>query len=419
MNAESPLSTPNEALVSVIIPCYNQSAYLAEAITSALDQSHPDKEVIVIDDGSTDDTAGVASRFRVKYVRQSNAGLSAARNKGIAESSGQFLVFLDADDRLLPGGLAAGLDGFSEHPECAFVYGGFQHIAADGSFLRPQEPPPIEVDLYRALLQYNHIGMHGTVMYRRAVFDAVGGFDTSLRAAEDYDLYLRVARRFPIHRHIHMVAEYRKYASNMSRDAALMLRSVVKVLGRERGHLEGRPELIEAWSQGMTGNREFYLQQLRSQVQEARRARRPATRTWWMLLRWDPRGVLRALAPGPYCQLVRASTTLRNAAIRLRLSRSGTAGRIFATPNPIRIRTGQWDGPVSVTIHWQVRGSKAVEIRVGRPDGPLFSSASGDGQASTGDWVRDGTRFYLQDVSRATPKSARTLAIVTVAIVPE
>src|SRR5262245_20604446 len=95
-----------QPLVSVIIPCYNHAHYLGEAIESVLAQTVQDFEIIVVDDGSTDSTADVAARYpRVRYVRQNNQGLSAARNTGIKHGLGRFLVFLDADDLLLPGAL--------------------------------------------------------------------------------------------------------------------------------------------------------------------------------------------------------------------------------------------------------------------------------------------------------------------------
>ena len=221
-------------LVSVVIPSYNQARFLGEAIESVLHQSHETKEVVVVDDGSTDTTPTVASRYDVKYVRQKNAGLAGARNRGLRESSGAFVVFLDADDRLLPGALAAGLASLNDHPDCAFAYGGYQYIAADGSFVRAQEESPQdEADAYMGLLRCNHIAMLATVMYRRDALERMGGFDTSVPGGEDYELYLRIAREFPVRRHPRVVAEYRRHGSNMSDNAALMLRSIVRVLSHE------------------------------------------------------------------------------------------------------------------------------------------------------------------------------------------
>src|SRR5215211_9350661 len=105
---------PAEAgLVSVVIPCYNQAHFLGEAIESVLSQSYRNFEILVVDDGSTDNTSEVASRYeRVRIVRQENRGLSGARNRGLREAKGEYVVFLDADDRLLPGALEASLGCF-------------------------------------------------------------------------------------------------------------------------------------------------------------------------------------------------------------------------------------------------------------------------------------------------------------------
>src|ERR671912_965329 len=109
-------------LVSVVIPCYNQAHFLGEAIESVLSQTYPHFEIVVVDDGSTDNTQEVAARYPgVRYIRQENQGLAGARNAGIRRSNGSYLVFLDADDRLLPEALEVGLEHLNAHPECAFV----------------------------------------------------------------------------------------------------------------------------------------------------------------------------------------------------------------------------------------------------------------------------------------------------------
>src|SRR5215207_9860716 len=117
-------------LVSVVIPCYNQAHFLGEAIESVLDQSYPNFEIIVVDDGSPDDTSEVAGRYpEVRLVRQENRGLAGARNAGLSYSEGEYVVFLDADDRLLPEALEAGLKCLKAHSECAFASGRYRFIA--------------------------------------------------------------------------------------------------------------------------------------------------------------------------------------------------------------------------------------------------------------------------------------------------
>jgi glycosyltransferase involved in cell wall biosynthesis len=285
------------ALVSVVVPCYNQAHFLGEAIESVLSQSYPDSEIVVVDDGSTDDTSEVAGRYpKVRLIRQENRGLSGARNVGLTESEGEYVVFLDADDRLLPEALEVGLEHLRSHPERALVSGNYRLIAADGSPLRVQEHPCPEKEHYVALLRYNHIGMHAAVMYRRSVFEAVGGFDTSLRACEDYDLFLRIARKFPIYCHGKVVAEYRQHGANMSCDPALMLKTALAVLRSQREYVKGSKHHEEAYRAGLRYWRGYYGAQLAHKVlAEVRKHEwRWALRDALVLLRYHPGMPIRA-----------------------------------------------------------------------------------------------------------------------------
>jgi glycosyltransferase involved in cell wall biosynthesis len=237
------LAAHSNDLVSVVIPCHNQAQFLGEAIESVLKQQDAEFEIIVVDDGSSDETAQVAQPYLgVHLVQQSNMGLSAARNAGIRHSRGPYLVFLDADDRLLPGALSAGRAALLACPEAAFTAGWFNWIDLRGEFLRHEQRPDLPADPYLALLQRNYIWMHGVVMYNRWVFDAVGGFDPSLPAAEDYDVYLRITRRFAVCHHRAMVAEYRKHGLTLSADPALMLRNTLRILRAQRYGLRNRQE---------------------------------------------------------------------------------------------------------------------------------------------------------------------------------
>ncbi len=223
-----------QPLVSIVIVCYNQAHYLEEAIESALSQSHRPLEILVVDDGSTDDTGAVAASYpRVRYIRQTNRGLAAARNTGLANSAGEYVVFLDADDKLLAGALEAGLGCFHEFPDSAFVSGTYRNIFSDGSPAPTGPAQFIENDHYCRLLEGNYIGMHAAVLYRRDVLAATGGFNESLRACEDYELYLRIARQFPVSVHREVIAEYRQHDTNMSKDRAFMLQAVLSVLQME------------------------------------------------------------------------------------------------------------------------------------------------------------------------------------------
>ena len=250
-------------LVSVVIPCYNQAHFLSEAIESVLAQSYPHLEIVVVDDGSTDDTFEVAGRYAgVRRIRQDNQGPSAARNTGIRESKGNYLVFLDADDRLLPKALEVGVEYLKARPECAFVSGRYRNIAADGSLLELSPPLLIEQDHYLALLRLNYIGHPAVVMYRRSVFESVGGFNTSLKFSEDYELYVRITRDFPVYCHGKLVAEYRQHASSWSRNSAMGLKTMLAVFRSERKHVKGSERHDEAIRAGMKVAKEYFGKRL-------------------------------------------------------------------------------------------------------------------------------------------------------------
>ena len=134
-----------EAVVSVIIPCYRQAHFLPEAIESVLAETHRDTEIVVVDDGSPDNTQQVVQRYpTVQSVRQRNQGLAAARNAGFRASKGEYVVFLDADDRLTPNALESHLACFATHPEAGFVVGDIDHISLDGSYAGSPRWPLLE-----------------------------------------------------------------------------------------------------------------------------------------------------------------------------------------------------------------------------------------------------------------------------------
>jgi glycosyltransferase involved in cell wall biosynthesis len=253
-------------VVSVIIPCYNGEAYLQEAIESALEQSYPDVEVIVVDDGSTDNSAQIAQRFPVRYIWQENRGLTASRNLGVWESRGSFIVFLDADDRLKPDAIETGLRVLANRPDCAMTVGDHLFISENGSYLANSRKEFLASSHYEALLRSNFVEMISTVLFRRWVLDEVGGFDTGLRVAEDYELYLRIARLYPICCHPRVVAEYRMHQTNTSRNSALMLTMTVDVLRRQARHVRYDAPRLFAFVEGLRTWRRQYGRQLASEL---------------------------------------------------------------------------------------------------------------------------------------------------------
>jgi glycosyltransferase involved in cell wall biosynthesis len=280
--------------VSIVIPCFNHARFLPEAIESALAQTHPDVEVVVVDDGSTDGSADIASRYPVRLIRQPNGGLALARNAGLRASSGNTVIFLDADDRLRRDAAERGCAALERSPGTMMAFGRCQLIDEAGAPLATNLPA-VRADYYQALLRSNYIWMPAMAAYRRGVFDSVGGFDGSWNAAADYDLYLRIASRFPIVSHDDVVADYRQHGSNMSRDPVLMLEASLAVLRRQRARARRSAALYAAWRGGMRHWREFYGEHL---VERFRAALRTpggfpeAVRCAYHLGRLYPRGAL-------------------------------------------------------------------------------------------------------------------------------
>jgi glycosyltransferase involved in cell wall biosynthesis len=265
--SRSPATTVHtDPLVSIIIPCYNGEAFVQEAIMSALAQSYPHVEVLVVDDGSTDRSAEIARAFPIRYLYQQNRGLTASRNRGIQESRGAYLIFLDADDRLLPEAVEAGLNVLQPRAECAMAIGDHLFVCEDGSYLADSRKPCVGAAHYEALLISNFIEMISSVLFRRSVFEEVGGFDPELRVAEDYELYLRIAREFPVCCHSTVVAEYRQHRANASHNSELMLTMTLQVLKRQARYIFNDVRRLSAYLEGLRTWRRQYGRQLTSEL---------------------------------------------------------------------------------------------------------------------------------------------------------
>ena len=274
LDALAPDTRRTTSLVSIVIPCYRQAHFLGDAIESALNQSYRQVEVVVVNDGSPDDAAAVAARYPVRYIEQENAGLSAARNAGLAVCRGEFVVFLDADDRLLPDAVRVNVARLSEEPSLAFVAGASQYIASDGTPIRTDLPRWPQGDVYTELLRRNRIRTPAMVTFRRSVFDRVGAFDPNVDACADYDIYLRVSRHFPVAFHDMRVAEYRRHGANMSLDPVLMLRQLTRVMRKQRHHVRRDAVRRAALGEGQRNMQGYYGDQLADRIRERVRARR-------------------------------------------------------------------------------------------------------------------------------------------------
>lgn len=231
--------------VSVIIPAYNQGHYLGEAIESVLSQTYQDFEIIVVDDGSADNTSEVAQGFadpRIKYVYQENAGLSAARNTGIRYASGAYLTYLDSDDCFLPRKLELLLQAFTADPDLGFVAGQAILIDEHGEPLHRVFDTPLPEDSAQLLLGNPlHVG---AVMVRRSWQERVGFFDVSLRSYEDWDMWLRLAWAGCAMGWVpEPVSLYRFHTAQMTRNGDQMTAATFAVLDK----LYRQPDLPEQW----------------------------------------------------------------------------------------------------------------------------------------------------------------------------
>jgi glycosyltransferase involved in cell wall biosynthesis len=210
-------------LVTVVIPNYNYARFLPAAIDSVLAQTFTDLEVLVVDDGSTDDSLEVLRSYgdRIRWIVQKNAGQSAARNRGLAESRGRFIALLDADDVWLPTKLERQMALFENRPDVGIVYCGFW--AADAS-LQPFEPV---LPMYRGEVLEQFAmeagavvrGGESTAVIRKECFDEAGGFDPELSIGAGWDLYRRVCGRYQIDAVTEPLALYRIHGTNASRAA--------------------------------------------------------------------------------------------------------------------------------------------------------------------------------------------------------
>ena len=182
--------------VSVIVPSYNQARFVAATVDSALAQTYPEVEILVVDDGSTDDTRAVLAAYtdRIRYIYQENRGLAAARNTGFLASRGDYLLFLDGDDLIHPEKIARHVSVLETEPECGLVYSAWQQIGEDGTRVLGEVRPGAHGQVLTRLLLRRFFFFPSAAVVRRACFERVGLFDESLAWGEDADMWLRLAR---------------------------------------------------------------------------------------------------------------------------------------------------------------------------------------------------------------------------------
>jgi glycosyltransferase involved in cell wall biosynthesis len=290
----------DDATVAVIVPTFNQARFLADAINSVLEQTRPATEIIVVDDGSCDNPAEVVAKFpKVQLLRHgNNRGVAAARNTGLRSCKTSHVVFLDADDRLLPTALETGLICIAARPDCAFVYGGHRMISEQGHPVGADCFWPIVGNAHLALLRGNLLGPPATGLYRRDCVLAIEGFDGRVCSAEDYDLNLRLTQRYQIAHHPEVVAEYRRHDQNVTRKHAKQLKAVLRVLDLHKARIANDPLAQAALREGRALRRQYYVSQMLAATSARWRARHDFVTLMKDLIqaaRWSPFLTMRRL----------------------------------------------------------------------------------------------------------------------------
>lgn len=220
--------------VSAVIPLYNAASYVGAAIESVLAQTYPIQEIIVIDDGSTDDPQAALAPYedKLRYVRIENSGAAHARNLGVSLARSPLIAFLDADDVWVPQKIEKQVARFKAL-NCALVYCGRHHIDAEGTALAPFDQCEFpQGAILEKLIEVNHISSTSLVLLRKDVFDALGGFNESelLKVSEDFELWCRIAARHPIGAVAEPLIQYRLHEGNSSASTVNSYRGKIAAL---------------------------------------------------------------------------------------------------------------------------------------------------------------------------------------------
>lgn len=218
-------------MITVVIPTYNYGRFIREALESVFRQTLQPDEVIVVDDGSTDDTGEVVRSFgeRVGYIWQQNGGVCAARNRGVAESTGDLIAFLDADDTWEPEKLERQVELFAADDGLGLVHCGMREFDSETGETLGVKLDGGSADVWQALLLWEGasiIGPGGTIMVSRAAFEAVRGFDERLKVGEDWDFCYRVARKYRVGFVREPLVNYRIHGAAAHRNVAEMERGM-------------------------------------------------------------------------------------------------------------------------------------------------------------------------------------------------
>jgi glycosyltransferase involved in cell wall biosynthesis len=236
----------NKPTVSVIIPTYNRALLIGKAIKSVLNQTYHDFEIIVIDDGSTDNTEETVksfNNFKIRYIFHSdNRGVSAARNTGIRASRGKYIALLDSDDEWLPEKLDEQIKVFkSEFAEVGVVYSNVLYIDESGKNMNKlSNPKKVEGYIYEDLLGGNYVGTSSTLLIKKECFDRVGLFDDLLKAENDWDMWIRIAKYYRFALIKIPLVKYRFHSNRISNNPELKIIMASRILVKYANELKKR-----------------------------------------------------------------------------------------------------------------------------------------------------------------------------------
>ena len=411
----------NSKLISIIVPIFNAGNFLEETIESVLQQTYTNWELLLIDDGSTDSSPEIALRYagnypdKVRYLEHENhenRGACASRNLGISQAKGEYIALLDSDDVWIAKKLEQQSTILDSHPDVGMIYGTSLYWKswtgnsedAKADFVselgmspdRVYRPPDLITRCYP--LGKAPPPCPSDVLLRRAAIQGVGGFEESWRGK--YQLYEDQAFFVKIY------LQESVYASGQCWD-------------KYRLHPDSCVSVVTKAGQ-YDAVRLFFLEWFEKYLV----TKGIKNKDVWDALR-------KALVPYRHPILFYFSGHSQNLARRMKISFDYTRmilsafkqlmlrrkmGMILAHPNPVRVAD---DSGVGITkLLWTSKDSSAVEVHVGSPDGPLFSDFSPSGRATTGKWVSDGMKIYLQDTSRGQPLTPEhTLASVKVDVI--
>jgi glycosyltransferase involved in cell wall biosynthesis len=246
--------------ISVIIPVYNGEKTIKQTLESVLNQTLFDLEIIVINDGSTDKTKEIVNSIcdsRLQIFSYKNAGLSASRNRGLFQAIGEFVAFIDADDLWTPDKLESQFKALQENQQAAVAYSWTDYIDTEGKFIKSGKYPTATGNIYSKLLLSNILENGSNPLIRKQAFDTVGNFDESLTAAEDWDMWLRLASHYEFVLVPKAQILYRVSANSMSTN--LKIQEVASLQVIERAFSQSESASFQHLKKSSLANLYLYL----------------------------------------------------------------------------------------------------------------------------------------------------------------